>query len=51
MFVAARLDDDFSVDSGAVYVFTRDGSGNWTELATPFDTPTKRLCDIGCALG
>ena len=33
MFVAARLDDDFGVDSGAVYVFTRDGSGNWTELA------------------
>jgi len=29
--VGAYLDDDKGTDSGSVYVFSRDGSGNWTE--------------------
>jgi hypothetical protein len=31
--VGAPIDDDNGTDSGSAYVFERDGTGNWTEVA------------------
>ena len=48
--ISARRDELSTTDSGLVYIFTRDGTGNWSEKATLEATASDANDDFGYSI-